>query len=359
MVEKDFDIVLKEYFDTTDRRSMRTLLSLNEADQNQAMVALAAKLYEKIVAKVDDIDFGTIPASKGDITKIGNFQEMRECINVINEILVHYKQDTTQLEIINKAIENIKSSKKIWEKAFAIESELPMTFYNTMVLSIVSSVSLLISSSIDFIREPGHDSFEISFDRVGYTKTKDKLLFQNLDKFNKSYLKGDIEKLMGAMVKSTATIKESYGYGIDEPVTEAIAITTWATIVGIAKAIGAGSALIILLRVIVPVLHELTCSLYCAKQSISDYFEVQARIVQFNAENVKYTYTKSPEQVQKIHDKQMKIADKFKKISAAFAVKMSKADSDAKKLIEKEKSEKYKAEDLEVQDVPGMTSSIF
>ena len=32
----------------------------------KAMVALASKLYEKIVSKVDDIDpFGTIPASKG------------------------------------------------------------------------------------------------------------------------------------------------------------------------------------------------------------------------------------------------------------------------------------------------------
>ena len=101
MRESDFDVVLKEYFDTNDRKTMKTLLSLNEADQNQAMVALATKLYEKIVAKVDDIDFGTIPASKGDITKIGNFMEMRDCMNTIREILVHYKQDTAQLDIID------------------------------------------------------------------------------------------------------------------------------------------------------------------------------------------------------------------------------------------------------------------
>ena len=102
-----FDKVLKEHFDTTDRKSIRTLLSLNEAEQNQAMVALASKLYEKIVAKVDDIDFGTIPASKGDITKIGNFQEMRECITIINDILVHYKQDTSQLDTVDKAIDKL------------------------------------------------------------------------------------------------------------------------------------------------------------------------------------------------------------------------------------------------------------
>ena len=146
MLQKDYDFVLKEYFDTSNRKSMQALLSLNESDQNQAMMALASKLYEKIVAKVDDIDFGTIPASKGDITQIGNYLEMRDCINIIGEILAHYKQDMTPLTIIENAIENIKSSKKVWEKAFLVGSELPITFYNTIVLSIVSGVSLLISS---------------------------------------------------------------------------------------------------------------------------------------------------------------------------------------------------------------------
>lgn len=353
MIEREFDIVLKEYFNTSDRKSMRTLLSLNEADQNQAMVALAAKLYEKIVAKVDDIDFGTIPASKGDITKIGNFMEMRDCMNTIREILVHYKQDTAQLDIIDKAIENIKSSKKIWEKAYATECDLAITFYNTITLSIVSAVSLLISASIDFIKEPGQQSFQISFDRVGYNKTKDKLLFQNLEKFNKSYVKGDVTKLMDAVIKSNVSVKES----AIEPVSESLAAA--ATITGLVKVISSGVMIGILLTMAIPVLHELVNALYCAKQSVSEYFEVQSKIVQFNAEQLKYDYTKSEEQIKKIYDKQSKIADLFKKISDKFSVKMNKAESDAKKLIEKEKKEKYTVDDLDAQDVPGMTSSIF
>ena len=353
MIEREFDIVLKEYFNTSDRKSMRTLLSLNEADQNQAMVALAAKLYEKIVAKVDDIDFGTIPASKGDITKIGNFMEMRDCMNTIREILVHYKQDTAQIDIIDKAIENIKSSKRIWEKAYATECDLAITFYNTITLSIVSAVSLLISASIDFIKEPGQQSFQISFDRTGYNKTKDKLLFQNLEKFNKSFIKGDVEKLMDAVVKSNISVRES----AIEPVSESLAAT--ATITALVKVISSGVMIGILLTMAIPVLHELVNALYCAKQSVSEYFEVQSKIVQFNAEQLKYDYTKSEVEIKKIYDKQSKIADLFKKISDKFAVKMNKAESDAKKLIEKEKREKYTVDDLDAQDVPGMTSSIF
>ena len=348
MNELIFDKVLKEHFDTSDRRSMKILLSLNEAEQNQAMVALASKLYDKIVAKVDDIDFGTIPASRGDITKIGNFQEMRDCLTTIREILVHYKQDTVQLDIIDKAIDNIRNSKTMWERAYVVGSEMPVVFYNTMCLSIVSAISLLISSCIDFIKEPGNASFQVSFDRVAYNKTKDKLLFQNLDKFNKAFLKGDIDKTMNAVIKSTVNVKES-----GEPVTESSALFA------LVAAVSSGVIVASLIALIVPLLHELVSILYCAKQDVADYFEVQAKIVQFNAEQLKYNYTKSEGEIKKIYDKQIKIADLFKKISNKLSVKMTKADNDARKLIQKDKSEKFKAEDLETIDVPGMTSSIF
>lgn len=352
MVERELDIVLKEHFDTSDRRTMKTLLSLNEADQNQAMAALASKLYEKIVAKVDDIDFGTIPASKGDITKIGNFQEMRDCLDTIRNILVHFKQDTCQLDIIDKAIENVKDSKKIWEKAFAIECELPMTFYNTITLSIVSSISLLISSSIDFItNNNGSKSFEISFDKVAYTKTKDKLLFQNLDKFNKAYAKGDIEKLMNSVNKSNASLKES---ATGDMVNE-VAFT----FAGVATAISAGVIIGSLLLLVLPILHALVSALYCLKQNVADYFEVQAKVVQFNAESLKYDYTKSEAEIQKIYEKQTKIATKFRNIADKLSVKMNKADNDAKKQIEQDKKEKYKLEDLDNNDVPGLSSGLF
>lgn len=345
-----FDRILKEHFDTSNRKSIRTLLSLNETEQNQAMVALASKLYEKIVDKVDDIDFGTIPASRGDITKIGNFQELRECITVMGDILNHYKQDTVHLETVDKAIENLKASKATWEKAFAVDCEMAITFYNTISLSIVSAVSLLISSSIDFIKEPGNQSFQISFDKAGYTKTKDKLLFQNLEKFNKAYIKGDITKTFDAIIKANSSLKESANMYGDEVVKEDVALYL---LVGV---VGAGMFVSAILTVIIPILHELVSILYCVRQDISEYFDVQSKLVQFNAEQLKYNYTKSDKELKKVYDKQMKIANTFKKISDAFAIKMNKAEAEAKQDIKQEKSQKYNVDDLEVKDAPTITS---
>ena len=68
----EFTKVMNEHFDIYDDRTRKILLAVNEADQNTIMKSLADKLYSHIVNKVDDIDFGTIPLSKGDITKIDN-----------------------------------------------------------------------------------------------------------------------------------------------------------------------------------------------------------------------------------------------------------------------------------------------
>lgn len=350
MYEVLFDRVLKEHFDTSDRRTMKTLLALNEEDQNQAMAALASKLYQKIVDKVDDIDFGTIPASKGDITKIGNYQDMIDCIDVIRNIINHYRQSTTQIDTIQKAIENMKASKKIWEKAFIVKSELPITFYNTICLSIVSSVSLLISSSIDFISKPGDEkSFEISFNNIGYNKTKDKLLFENLEKFNKSYAKGEVENAMSKLVNTNATLKE--GTTIPESITESIAITALAAGIGGAFVIGT------LFSLVIPILHELVSLFYCTKQGFSEYLELQAKLLEFNAEQLKYDYTKSETEIKKIYTKQMKIAEKFRKHADKISIKMNKADKDARTAVQKDKVEKYTIDDIKTTDVPSMTSS--
>ena len=40
-----------------------------------------------IVAKVSDIDFGTIPRSRGDITKIENYSQLMECIDILRGVI--------------------------------------------------------------------------------------------------------------------------------------------------------------------------------------------------------------------------------------------------------------------------------
>ena len=84
MVYKDFNALMHEHMDLSDRNTRRTILSLDESEQDQLVAALTSKLYDKIVEKVDSIDFGTIPRSRGDITKIENYASLMECIDTVS-----------------------------------------------------------------------------------------------------------------------------------------------------------------------------------------------------------------------------------------------------------------------------------
>ena len=350
MVVKTVTDALFEYYDVNSTPTRRHIFSLNEAGKDELAAALASKLYGMIVKRIEDIDYGSIPSSKGDITKVDNFAEIKECVDVIKELLSHFNQPTTQVDTVDTAISNMELSKRTWQKAFAIGAEIPCSFYNNIVLAIVSSVSLLISASIELIKEPGDKQFAISFDRAGYMKTKDRLLFTNLEKFNKSYSKGEIIKLMDNLNKSHTSVGESALYA-GEVMNESILLTT------VLAGIGFVGGIVVLLTCVIPILHELTCLFYSISQDVSDYFDLQHQLVLFNAEQLKYNYIKSDAEVKKIYDKQVKIAAAFKKISNKFAVKMSKAESDATKMIKKENSEKATIPDNSVDSTA--ISSIF
>ena len=81
--------------------------------------------------KVDDIDFGSIPDSKGDITKIENYDKLLETISVIKSILVEFRQDTSIVDTIQLSIENVQERKDLFMKGFMYGLDLPVIMYNT------------------------------------------------------------------------------------------------------------------------------------------------------------------------------------------------------------------------------------
>lgn len=346
MDRKIYNQIITEHFDMNNHETRKTLVYMNEAEQNQMLVALASKLYNAIVSKVDKIDYGKIPESKGDITKIPNYPEMMECLDTIRELLIEYKQSTEPADIIFETIDNLKKTKRVWEKAFATETEMPIVMYNTIALSVVSSTSLLISASVELVKDPTDKSYKLFLDKAGAAKTQKWLLYKNLKTFNKGCKNGDIEESMMAMIGVQKNVIESC---LTE---ESIGGAIW----GIAKKVFTGTTLIILIRFAIPLLHQLTSLFYEMKQSISDFFDHQADLVRLNAESLKYDYTKSDAARDEIVKKQNKIADKFKKISNMFMVKIKVAETNANKEIESTNNSKLNLDDITPKNTG---SSIF
>ena len=340
MLRSQYNEFVKEYFDITDRETRKVLVTINEVDQNQVMGSLATKLYDAIVKKVTDIDFGQIPQSRGDITKIPNYLDMVECLTTIRDMMVASKQSTQTPDIIFLSIENMKKYQKIWEKGYVLDNEMAIVFYNTIALSIVSAISLLTSATVEFVKNPQSDVIDLELARVANHKTKDNLLFKNLDKFNKACRKGDIEKIFNEVLKAQRQLKEE-------------------TIVkeNIAAILFTGAMVLGLLSTVIPILHQLTNALYCLRQSVAEYLAGEADVIRLNAEKVQYNRAKSPEQKKKIIARQHKIADHFKKWSNKLMIKANKADVEANKKIKEENSNKSKIGDV-VDEMPD-SASIF
>ena len=321
--EPTYKSIISEYLDFTDMATLNTACSIQEADRSALIVSLTSKLYDDIVKNVDDIDFGSIPRSKGDNTKIENYEALLECISVIHDIVKEYNQDTKPVDDVTDAIANIRGMQKEFEKAFAMNLSMPIIIYNTMVLSCVASISMLIQASIEYIKNP-NDTYKIALDKVAYAKTKGNILYTSLIKFNEGCRKGEIQATINYAIQTNA--KQFGGEGI-------------------MSAVLAGTAIVAGIRFIIPMLRELVFFFFYAKQSVSDYFAVQADLLQVNANNLAYRDDLSDDKKNAIISKQSNIANKFRNISNKFAVKVKKAENDTNKAIASS-NRKYRIDDL-------------
>lgn len=203
MFKYEYDQIIREHFDLTDRYTRKYITSLTEdTQQDQLLAALSSALYNKIVSKVDEIDFGTIPLSRGDITKVQGFASTEECLNIIRNLVIQYKQNPTIVDVVISAVNNIKERKTTFVKGYAINAELPMLIYNTMVLAIERSTSLLIATCIEYVKDPTSNNIKMSLDKAAYNRTMDDLLFKQLINFNNLCHNGQMDKTLEEVMKN-------------------------------------------------------------------------------------------------------------------------------------------------------------
>lgn len=322
-VSEEFQQAVNEYFDIHDTETRKVITSLNEDDQSKTLHTLANKLYDNIVEKSTEINFGDIPKTKGDITKLPDYEKLIDCLDTMKKILIEFHEPTKPVDTINTALDNLRSRKDIFERAFRIDLELPQLLYNTIYLACVSATSFMISCCVEFIKQPTNDTFAMAVDKVGLAKTRDNLLFTNLEKFNDACSKGQVDNSVEYIIKSRT--KNFLGPDI-------IVIAQGVAVVG-------------LLLVIIPLMRELIYFFFYARTRVSDYFGAQAELLQMNAYHVQANQSIDPEKRDTIAKKQMAVANSFNKIANFLAIKMKKADNDATKDIIAS-TKKFKADEV-------------
>lgn len=323
------------HFDLTDKKTRQAILAMNEADQNSVLTALTSKLYDNIVAKVDDIDYGEIPSTKGDVTKLSNYAKLKECIDLLRNILREYKQDTAPIDAVALALANIESRKDMFGRAFRMDVELPIIMYNNMVLAVINGVSYMIATCIEFIKTPNKDTFQISLNKVAFAKTKSNLMYNNLKRFNKCCEKRDFDKSMDHIIKEFVKIHEG------------------AAIAGFFASVGGKWAIAALLLMIIPFLREIVFFFYFVRMRVSEFFDLQADLLQMNAYNVESNATIDDSKKQKIVSGQLKVVEFFRKIANKFSINSKKAE------VETEKEISAQSGNMKIDDVTNANVSVL
>ena len=233
--------------------------------------------------------------------------------------------------------------------------------YNMTVLAIVSSVSLLLSSCVEYIKN-GHDSFSVSFDKVGYYKSKDHVLYQYLTMFNRNCASKSMDKLIDDCIKNNV-IAESFEDDSEdlEPVDEIsininmadadraakivdkvnqiagtnikskikdVASKAWQSKFGrvVTIIIAAGALIILFFKLF----KWVATWILGTRMKIADWFEIQAEFLQINAENLKYRDDdKGDDHKKQVYQNQMKWVERFKNIANKIAISDSKAKKEA------------------------------
>ena len=383
MIMNEYDAIIREHFDLTDKATRKCIVALEDAEQDQLLTALSSKLYDMIVAKVDQIDFGTIPRSRGDITKVDGFANTEECIKIVRQIVLEYRADTECVDTVITAIQNIKDRKGTFIKSFALNAELPIILYNTMVLAIEQSVSFLISVCISYIKDPATQSINVALDKVAYQNTRDNLLFEQLSEFNSACQNKSIDNLIDEVIKNGAKLKEcgeitsasapyvSGEYNVsdefspslfdapaaggdvssglssvngskeetgDEAVQE---LAVSAILAGIATAGVVVGGIALGMRVgqymvkgFIPMLRNLVYFFVSSPVKMSAMLSVQAQFIEANAYKLQYSTNSdlTDEKRKKVVDKQLKIADKLRRWANKFAIDTKRGEVKAASL---------------------------
>lgn len=202
MFKSEYDKIIRENFDLSDRYTRQYIATLKDAGQEQLLNTLSSAMYDNIVAKVDEIDFGTIPMSRGDITKVEGFEKTMQCLDIIRRLVMEYKQSTGVVDVVISAIQNVKDRKAIFIKSYVLNVELPMLVYNSIVMSIERSVSLLIATCIEYIKDPTSSSPKAALNKVAYQRTMDDVMFKQLITFNNTCANGSLDKVIDTVLKN-------------------------------------------------------------------------------------------------------------------------------------------------------------
>ena len=290
-----------------DRKYMRTM---QKDDIHQLNGATVQKLYQTTLER-KHCDFGDIPKSKGDIISSKYYSTMKESLDVLKELFDMNGIYEPAVNDVDTAINNVIRMKPSFEYGFKTNQEYIIILYNTTVMAIIDTTSMLIASYLDYIVGPNQEKYTPN---VKFDKNRGTVALDNLRKFNVMCKDGTMDDVINY------TIREQKSSFIG---TGAIAVT---------------GIVVTSLVIAIPVTRQLIYWYYLNKNSLSEYLEVQAQFLEMHKLAVENSKARSSSEKREIIKKQERVILKLRRAADKLAIKASDSEDILKKELHKDDS---------------------
>ena len=286
---------------------MRTM---NKDDINQINGAGIQRLYQTVLDR-KGCDFGDIPESEGDITKVKYYKSTRECLDVLKELMAQNGINEPGLAVIDTAIGNVIRMKPTFEYGFKLNQDYVIILYNTTVMAIVDATSMLCVAYMDYLVGPEQERFSPD---TKYDKGRGMVALESLKQFNHLCENGTIDEAVNYAIKEQ---KDGFtGTG-------AIVVTV---------------AAITALSVAIPLTRTLIYWYYRKRISISEYLEVQAQFLEMHRLAIENSKARSSSEKKKIIQRQERVILKLHKAADKLTIKSADQEDFMKREMKKDNS---------------------
>lgn len=311
MNSNEYINIINEYVDIHSKDSL-LLLKLNENEKEKVLDKIAVNIYDSVNKIIDKVDYGDIPDSKGDITKLSSYKDIKETATNIRALLLSYPgMDLTYINELNHVLTNVEILKPQFELGFRADIDMIKFLYNNIVMAIMGYTSELLNICIDYIVSPETNDSDIH--------KANGILYKNINSFNRYCESGKMKKLLSALIREKEDVKSFVGF------------------------VGVGGLLVIgVITCILPIIRNLVYFFYYSRVTTSDYLDLQSQLLKKNVLDLKDQQRKDKG---KIIKKQNNIIKSLNKLSDKIRVKHSMGTNKVIKMDKKE--EKLNIHDLE------------
>lgn len=290
---------------TSTFRERNEIYALTENQQLQVEATVISNLYRSAIDK-SHIDFDDIPESKGDITKYAGYKSMKECISILEVLSKRYNTAIPELLTLKDAISILETNREKFVKGFMLDRDVVKMIYITTTAACVEATSVIITSYVDFVKNPNSVEFKIVTNKYRPSRTSIDCL--------KSLVSSSKEGKLSTILNEATSSKDNF-VGVEPLVTGAI-------IIGAAVAV-------------IPLMRELIFAFYYSRVRISEYLDHQAKLIELNKANIEASTLPSKEKKEVLR-KQQAQADKLAKLSDKIRVESVKTQAKASSEIKQE-----------------------